>query len=161
MTSQSGSAMPEHLSPIRIAVIGASGRLGGAIAREALARGHEVTAVARHPKRLAKLGQASSKIADATDVGSLEQAISGHEVAVVSVTARSSADRSTIPAAVRALIEAVSRAGVPRLAVVGGGGTLLTPPDAAVASVVARPNPYLPADISVARGAMRSRRAGL
>jgi putative NADH-flavin reductase len=32
---------------MRIAVIGASGWLGGAIAREALARGHEVTAIGR------------------------------------------------------------------------------------------------------------------
>jgi putative NADH-flavin reductase len=47
---------------MRIAVIGASGWLGGAIAREALARGHEVTAMGRKRGRLEAIEGATTGI---------------------------------------------------------------------------------------------------
>jgi NADPH-dependent 2,4-dienoyl-CoA reductase/sulfur reductase-like enzyme len=47
--SPAGPAGPG--APMRIAVIGASGHLGGAVAREALSRGHDVTAIARETHR--------------------------------------------------------------------------------------------------------------
>ncbi len=37
---------------MKIALIGATGYVGSAILREALDRGHEVTAIARHPEKL-------------------------------------------------------------------------------------------------------------
>jgi hypothetical protein len=37
---------------MRIALIGATGFIGSAILREALDRGHRVTAIARHPEKL-------------------------------------------------------------------------------------------------------------
>ncbi len=115
------------MAAMRIAVIGASGWLGGAITREALARGHEVTAIARHADRLAELEGTDIRAADATDAATLAPVIAGHDVVVAAITDRSGPDRSTIPAAARALIAAVPEAGVPRLAFVGGGGSLLTP----------------------------------
>ena len=115
------------MAAMRIAVVGASGWLGGAIAREALARGHEVTAIARHADRLAELGGADVRAVDATDARSLTPVIADHDVVVAAVTDRSGPDRSTIPAVARALIEAVPAARVPRLAFVGGGGSLLAP----------------------------------
>lgn len=105
-------------------MIGASGWLGGAVAREALARGHEVTGIVRDPGRLADAPEIVAVKADATDPAAIGPAIAGHDVVVSSVTDRSTADRSTIPKAVAALIEAVPAAGVPRLAVIGGGGSL-------------------------------------
>jgi putative NADH-flavin reductase len=110
---------------MRIAVIGASGWLGGAIAREALTRGHEVTAIGRDRGRLEAVQGADVGIVDASDPDALVSVISGHDVVVSSVTDRSGSDRSVIPAVVRALITAVPQAGVPRLAVIGGGGSLL------------------------------------
>jgi putative NADH-flavin reductase len=110
---------------MKIAVIGATGWLGGAIAREALGRGHEVTAIARDPDKLAALDGMATAVADATDPGSVAEAIAGNDVAVLSVTDRSGPDRSTIPHAARALLDALGRAGVPRMAMVGGGGSLL------------------------------------
>jgi hypothetical protein len=110
---------------MRIAVIGASGWLGGAIAREALARGHEVTAVGRNRGRLEAIEGATVGIVDAADPGALVSVIAGHDVVVSSVTDRSSDDRSIIPTVARALIVAVPQAGGPRLALMGGGGSLL------------------------------------
>jgi putative NADH-flavin reductase len=111
---------------MRIAVIGASGWLGGAITRDAQARGHEVTAIARHSEGLADLDGADIRAFDATDEQGLIPVIAGHDVVVSAVTDRSRPDRSMIPRVVRALITAVPAAGVPRLAVVGGGGSLLS-----------------------------------
>jgi putative NADH-flavin reductase len=112
---------------VRIAVIGATGRLGRAIVAEGLSRGHQVTAIGRDQGRLSELSGADTAVADVADEGAVERAIAGHDVVVSSVTDRSSADRSIIPRAVRTLISAVPSAGVPRLAVVGGGGSLNAP----------------------------------
>jgi hypothetical protein len=110
---------------MKIAVIGATGWMGGAIAREAVSRGHEVTAIGRDPTRLAALEGMHPVATDATDPSSIAEAISDHDVAVLSVTDRSGPDRSIIPAAAQALIEAHPRADVPRIAMMGGGGSLL------------------------------------
>jgi putative NADH-flavin reductase len=110
---------------MRIAVIGASGWLGGAIAREALGRGHEVTAIGRNLGRLEAIEGAQAGVVDATDPDALVSVIAGHDVVVSSVTDRSGPGRSIIPAVAQVLIVAVPQAGVPRLAVMGGGGSLL------------------------------------
>ena len=109
---------------MRIAVIGASGWLGGAVAREALARGHEVTAVGRDEAKLRAIEGAEIAVADVDDDESLRRAVAGHDVVVSSVTDRVSADRSIIPRTARTLLRVLPTAGVGRLAVVGGGGSL-------------------------------------
>jgi putative NADH-flavin reductase len=109
---------------MRIAVIGASGWLGGTVAREALARGHEVTAIGRDATRLQAIEGAQPATADVTDPGSLQRVLAGHDIVVSAVTDRSTADRSIIPRTARTLLEVLPAAGVRRLAVVGGGGSL-------------------------------------
>lgn len=91
---------------MRIAVIGATGRLGGAIARVAAERGHEVTS----------LGSAQ---VDGTDPGSIGRAVAGHGAVVASVKGP---DR-LVPRCARALVAA----GVARLLFVGGAGSLRLP----------------------------------
>ncbi|MGH7724734.1 MAG: NmrA/HSCARG family protein [Candidatus Eiseniibacteriota bacterium] len=64
-----------------IAVMGATGKQGGAVARELLAKGHKVRAITRKPesaeaKELAKLG-AQVVPGDLDDAASLERAIEG------------------------------------------------------------------------------------
>ncbi|MGW4894383.1 alpha/beta fold hydrolase [Kitasatospora sp. NPDC004240] len=98
-------------APLRIAVLGASGNLGGAVAREAAARGHRVTA----------LGRAD---ADATDPAALAAALAGHDAVVASLKG---GDR-LVPRAAAALLEALPKAGVDRLLFVGGGGSLESAP---------------------------------
>jgi putative NADH-flavin reductase len=109
---------------MRIAVIGASGWLGGAIAREALARGHEVTVIGRDPAKLRDIEGARIAAADVDDREALARAIAGQDVVVNSVTDRTTEDRSIIPRAARTLLDVLPVAGVRRLAVVGGGGSL-------------------------------------
>ena len=57
---------------MKIAVIGATGHLGGAVAREATARGHHVTCL-------------NSSNVDAADPASVKQAVTGHDAVVVGV----------------------------------------------------------------------------
>ena len=109
---------------MKIAVIGASGWLGGAIAREAVSRGHEVTAIGRDAARLSQVEGARAVVADLDDPEPIVDAVRGSDVVVSSVTDRSTADRSRIPATARQLLDLAPRARVHRVAFVGGGGSL-------------------------------------
>ncbi|GLW34532.1 alpha/beta fold hydrolase [Actinoplanes regularis] len=95
---------------LKLAVIGASGNLGGAAVREAQARGHRVTALRRAD-------------VDVTDPAAIERAVAGHDAVIVSVKGP---DR-LVPRAARALLEALPASGVPRLIFLGGGGSLTSP----------------------------------
>ncbi|MFB7947501.1 alpha/beta fold hydrolase [Kitasatospora phosalacinea] len=93
--------------PLRIAVLGASGQLGGEVAREAERRGHTVT----------PLGRAD---ADAADEAALAAVLAGHDAVVAALKGPD----HLVPRAAGALLAALPKAGVPRLLFVGGGGSL-------------------------------------
>jgi putative NADH-flavin reductase len=59
-----------------------------------------------------------------TDPASIARPIAGHDAVVSAAVDRSSDDRSIIPQAARALLEALPRAGVRRLLFVGGASSL-------------------------------------
>ena len=103
----------------KIAIIGATGRAGSQLLEEALRRGHSVTAIARNTDKLAVRPGVSVKQVDALDAEALQQAISGSDVVI------SAAHFATLPAS--AVIGPVKKAGVKRLLVVGGAGSLLLP----------------------------------
>jgi uncharacterized protein len=113
---------------MRVAVIGASGWLGGCVTRELLARGHEVTAIGRDESKLRDIEGAGAAVADVTDPGSITRAVTGHDAVVSAVTDRTTGDRSIIPRTARTLLEAVPESGVRRVVVVGGGGSLEVEP---------------------------------
>ncbi|MDD2047925.1 NAD(P)-dependent oxidoreductase [Pseudomonas putida] len=103
----------------KIAIIGATGRAGSQLLEEALRRGHSVTAIARNPARLQGREGVTSVALDVSDAAALEHALKGHEVVL------SAAHFSSIKP--QAIIEPVKKAGVKRLLVVGGAGSLLLP----------------------------------
>jgi putative NADH-flavin reductase len=59
---------------------------------------------------------------------SVQGAVADHDVVVSAVTDRSTPDRSIIPRTARMLLDVLPAAGVQRLAVVGGGGSLESEP---------------------------------
>jgi putative NADH-flavin reductase len=105
---------------MKVAIIGGTGRAGTEISAELARRGHQVTAISRHPENAV---QADGVVAVAGDVGqpaALVEAIRGHDV-VVSAVMFSDTD----PAA---LVGVVRDAGIPRYLVVGGAGSLEVAP---------------------------------
>jgi putative NADH-flavin reductase len=103
----------------KIAIIGATGRAGSQLLEEALRRGHNVTAIARDTSKFAPRDGVVSKSVDALDASALQDAVAGHDVVI------SAAHFATLPAS--AVIGPVKKAGVKRLLVVGGAGSLLLP----------------------------------
>ena len=125
-----------------IAIIGASGWLGGSIAREAIGRGHQVIVIGRNAERLSQFDGARAVAADLDDPDSIIAAIEGSDVVVAAVTDRSTADRSRIPNTARTLLELLPRAGVNRLAFVGGGGSLEIEPGVRTVDAPGFPEQY-------------------
>ena len=68
---------------MKIAVVGATGRTGLQVAGQALARGDDVIALARHPEALPRLGQGmASAAADVLDRAVLAEALAGADAVV-------------------------------------------------------------------------------
>lgn len=111
---------------MKLVVFGGSGALGSRLAEEALRRGHQVTAVARDPSPVAGHDGAVTAVAgDATDPDSVASAAENHDVALSAVTQHQHPQMLVDVA--RALPEGLSRAGVRRLVVAGGAGSLRVP----------------------------------
>ncbi len=102
-----------------IAIIGATGRAGSQLLEEALRRGHSVTAIARNTASLGPRARVVAKEVDVLDAKALQAALAGHDAVI------SAAHFATIPAS--AILGPVKQAGVKRLLVVGGAGSLLLP----------------------------------
>ena len=105
---------------MKVALIGASGAGGSRLAAELSRRGHEVTAIARHPDKIAKSPGVTAKKGDVFDKAGLAQLLKGHD-AVVSAVRFSASDP-------KLLIEAVKQSGVRRYFVVGGAASLEVAP---------------------------------
>jgi len=105
---------------MKIAIIGATGNVGSRLVNEALARGHQVTAIARGADKLAAQPGLTPKALDYTDTAKLAAALAGCD-AVLGAVKYHSADGSHI-------LDAVKQAGVKRLLAVGGAGSLEAAP---------------------------------
>ncbi|TAM03355.1 MAG: NAD(P)-dependent oxidoreductase [Paraburkholderia sp.] len=100
----------------RIAIIGGTGNVGQRIAVEAQSRGHQVTVVARKPSAAIPFG-ANFVAGDAvTGAAALGEKLKGHDVLV------SAAKFASVTAA--NVLEVARGAGIGRVLVVGGAGSL-------------------------------------
>jgi len=105
---------------MRIAHFGATGNAGSRIATEALRRGHEVTAIASNPGKLTAQPQLTFQRGDVNDPTIVARLASGHDAVISSVRFQMLRPR--------ALIAGMKQAGVKRLLVVGGAGSLEVAP---------------------------------
>ncbi|KWF61081.1 NAD(P)H-binding protein [Burkholderia multivorans] len=110
---------------LNIALFGATGMIGSRIAAEAARRGHRVTALSRRPG--AAGAGITAKAADLFDPASVAAALPGHDV-VASAYGPKQDDAANVVAAVKALVEGARRAGLKRVVVVGGAGSLEVAP---------------------------------
>ncbi|MET1080603.1 MAG: NAD(P)-dependent oxidoreductase [Pseudomonas sp.] len=115
---------------MKIALIGATGFVGAALLQEALARGHQVSALVRHPERLPVHAHLLPVQADAYQADSIAAAVAGH-AAVISAFNPGWGDaeiRARFLQGSQAIIAGTKAAGVKRLLVVGGAGSLYVAP---------------------------------
>ena len=119
---------------MNIALIGASGQAGSRILAELAGRGHHVTAIARHPDRIAKGPTITARHGDVVDGDGLAHLLAGHD-AVVSAVHFTASDPDILIATVKA-------AGVPRYLVVGGAGSLEVAPGVRLIDTPGFPTAY-------------------
>ncbi|WP_263140640.1 NAD(P)-dependent oxidoreductase [Pseudomonas sp. RIT-PI-AD] len=114
---------------MKIALIGATGFVGAALLEEALNRGHQVTAIARHPEKLSQHPNLTVVRGDAYDSSALATLLAGHEALLSAFNPGwAEADiRALFVRGSQAIIDASRQAGV-RLLMVGGAGSLYVAP---------------------------------
>jgi len=105
---------------MKIAVIGASGNAGSRITAELARRGHSVTAIARHPEKIAAQANVTPTGGDVMDQAGLARLLAGHDAAISSVHFLASDPAK--------LIGAAKESKVGRYLVVGGAGSLEVAP---------------------------------
>ncbi|MFF3862759.1 NAD(P)-dependent oxidoreductase [Streptomyces sp. NPDC002209] len=127
----------------KIALFGATGSIGTLVLREALGRGHDVTAVVRDPAKPVDSG-AEVLRGDVLDPHSVAEAAAGRDV-VVSAIGPGSGDPGVLVTAAKSLIGGVCTLGPdvprPRVIVVGGAGSLRTPEGTPVSAAAGVPEP--------------------
>jgi putative NADH-flavin reductase len=111
---------------MNVVLFGASGMIGSRILKELLHRGHTVTAVVRNPEKVTAVG-AYVVIGDVLDPAGVAAAAKGADAAI-SAYAPPHDDVSRLTEAVRSLLLGLHSAGVSRLIVVGGAGSLEVAP---------------------------------
>jgi uncharacterized protein len=119
---------------MKIAVTGASGQAGSRITAELARRGHQVTAIARNPERIAQLAGVTAIKGDANDRAALTKLWAGHDVAISAIHFMAS-DLET-------LIGAARDSGVGRYLVVGGAGSLEIAPGVRLVTTPSFPPQY-------------------
>jgi putative NADH-flavin reductase len=116
---------------MKIAIIGATGFVGSAVLKEALQRGHQVTAIARNIEKIATGNKNLTAIAaDIDDSASLAKILAGHDAVVSAYNAGWTNPNlySDFIKGSEAIQQAVKLSGVKRLLVAGGAGSLEVAP---------------------------------
>jgi uncharacterized protein len=126
---------------MKVILYGATGNAGSRILEELIARGHDVTAVARNPEKLPS--NVKSNQGDLSNVDAIASVIAGAD-AVVSAYGPPPDDTDQLAAVTERLIAAVKKAGTPRLIVVGGAGSLEVAPGVTLIASGHLPAAWLP-----------------
>jgi putative NADH-flavin reductase len=119
---------------MKIAVIGASGNAGSRIIAELARRGHQITAIARNPERIAGHANVTPAKGDVMDQSGLARLVTGHDAAISSVHFLASDPVK--------LIAAAKESKVGRYLVVGGAGSLEVAPGVRLVTTPAFPVAY-------------------
>jgi putative NADH-flavin reductase len=112
---------------MKIALIGATGFVGKDLLQEAISRGHSVTALVRNIDKVEKRDGVKAVKVDVLDVADLAEKLKGHDVVLSAYNPGwGVADIQAIHIkASKAISAATRKAGIKRLIVVGGAGSLL------------------------------------
>jgi uncharacterized protein len=111
---------------MKIVIIGATGFIGSRILSEAISRGHNVTAIARHTNKLVTNELIKARECDVMNSSELTPLLEGHEAVICSYNPGWSDPEiySHQKEGFASILKCVKKAGVKRLLVVGGAGSL-------------------------------------
>ncbi|HEV7623648.1 MAG TPA: NAD(P)H-binding protein [Amnibacterium sp.] len=106
---------------MRIAVLGGTGKAGGAVLAEALARGHEVRALVRTPSTLTTAHPRLAVVPGGfEDRAALDRTLDGADAVITAIGVTSAQRPTLLVDSVTAIRSAMRRAGVERLVIVQG-----------------------------------------
>jgi putative NADH-flavin reductase len=104
---------------MRIAVFGASGGTGREVVKQALAAGHQVTALARNPASLDSADPGLTVVAgNVLDIEAVQQALAGADAAVVSLGSTANNPDNIVSQGTQVVLDAIGQLGGPRRIVV-------------------------------------------
>ncbi len=130
-----------------VLLIGASGFAGSAILKELLSRGHRVTALVRHAGKVTEKSENLAVLeGNAADPLFLSEAAKGMDAVISAYNPGWGNPRQyeeTLENYPK-IVEAVKKAGVPRLLIVGGAGTLFVKPGLRLADSGVLPAEWMP-----------------
>jgi putative NADH-flavin reductase len=111
---------------MKIAVIGATGRVGREVVREALAHGHEVVAIARDPSKVAPAAHLTTVKADVMKAAETAKAVKGADAVISAYNPgwTNPEIRADTTKGFAGIIAGLKQAGVRRVLFVGGAGSL-------------------------------------
>ena len=132
---------------MNVVVYGATGNSGSEIVKELVKRGHKVTGVARNVDKLKDVAGVEAKADDLSNADAVAGIIKGADV-VVSAYQPPPDNTDKLIDVTKLQIEAVKKAGGPRLVVVGGAGQLEVAPGVTLIKSGYLPAEYLPIAIS-------------
>jgi uncharacterized protein len=133
---------------MKVVLYGASGNAGSRILTELQSRGHDVTAAVRNPEKLP--AGTNSVRDDLSNIDRIAEIITGSD-AIVSAYMPPPDDTDQLVTVTGRLIDAVRKAGNPRLIVVGGAASLEVAPGVTVLSSGHLPAPWIPIATSHAK----------
>ncbi|GAP39005.1 NAD(P)-dependent oxidoreductase [Piscinibacter sakaiensis] len=129
---------------MNLVLIGASGYVGSGLLQEALARGHAVRALVRDAAKLAPAPGLVVQSLDVFDTAALTAALRGADAVLTAFSGHAHGDvRADYLRGLRSILAAVKAAGVPRLLVVGGAGSLEVAPGVQLVDTPAFPAEWL------------------
>lgn len=115
---------------MKIALIGASGYVGAKLREEALQRGHHVVAIVRDPSKLPAHDALTTRQADVYDSSNVAAAVAGSDVVLSAFSSANESEdvQARHVRAYRSIVAGTKHAGINRLVVIGGAGSLFVAP---------------------------------
>jgi putative NADH-flavin reductase len=108
---------------VKLAIFGATGKVGRALTARALERGHHVTALVRDPQKLST-AHANLRVikGDATNASDVEAVVQGQDAVLNALGPTKTSPKDVLAQHTRVLVDAMKKHGVRRVVVVGGAG---------------------------------------
>ena len=128
---------------MKIAIIGATGFVGSTILKELASRNHEITAISKSTTNSDQANIVWKRV-DVKNVEELSKTVAGNDLVISAFNAGWTNPNlyNDFIAGSKAIQEGVKRAGVKRLIVIGGGGSLFVAPNLQVVDTPDFPKEY-------------------